>query len=96
MLRRHLEDMHTALKELESHARKLPNQNFADIVKSAHGKVHQLVHHPDIDVVHKQITGATDHEARAHGSDGSAVHEESAQSVPGKADVRQGGTPFPS
>jgi len=57
-LKDHLENMHVALKELEGHARKLPNQNFADIVKSAHGKIHQLMHHSDLDTVHEHATEA--------------------------------------
>jgi hypothetical protein len=57
-LKDRLENMHVALKELEGRARKLPNQNFADIVKSAHSKIHQLMHHPDLDTVHKHVTDA--------------------------------------
>jgi len=57
-LKDHLENMHVALKELEGHARKLPNQNFADIAKSARGKVHQLMSHPDLDAAHRHATEA--------------------------------------
>jgi hypothetical protein len=46
-----LERMRDALHELENAARNLQNQNFADIVKSAAGRVHQLTQHPDLDKV---------------------------------------------
>lgn len=39
------------LKELEDRARKLKNQNLADIAASAHGRVKQLLDHPDTDLV---------------------------------------------
>ena len=39
------------LTALEATARKLPNQNFADIVKAAHVRVTQLTQHPDVDKV---------------------------------------------
>jgi len=53
-MKKELENMHDALRELEGHARKLPNQNFADVVESARGKVKQLVEHPDLDAVSKE------------------------------------------
>lgn len=53
-----LERLVEHLKELESHARKLPNQNFADIVKAGHSRVSQLTQHPDLDAVHEHVTKA--------------------------------------
>lgn len=50
-----LEHFKGNLVELEASARKLPNANFADIIKSAHGKLSQASEHPDIDLVAKQI-----------------------------------------
>jgi hypothetical protein len=52
-LKDHLAGLHATLLEVETHARKLPNHNFADIVKSAHSKVHQLMTHPDLNAVHE-------------------------------------------
>lgn len=39
------------LKALEERARKLVNQNLADIAASAHGKIKQLIDHPDTELV---------------------------------------------
>ncbi len=36
------------LKDVEERARKLKNQNLADVAKSAHGKISQLSEHPDL------------------------------------------------
>lgn len=49
--------MHSALSEVEEAARKLQNQNFADIVQMAKRRVEQLVEHPDVDLVHKELEG---------------------------------------
>jgi hypothetical protein len=51
MTREHLHQLHASLTHLEEVTRKLANQNFADIVKSARGKVQQLTEHPDLDKV---------------------------------------------
>lgn len=50
-----LDHMRQALTELEASARKLQNQNFADIVQSAHRRVTQLSEHPDLEAVHEQL-----------------------------------------
>lgn len=44
-----LERMKADLAEMEAEARKLENQNFADVLKSAHGKIAQAADHPDAD-----------------------------------------------
>lgn len=44
-------------KDLEAKARELPNQNFADIVKSTSGKVSQLLDHPDLELVNEKMNG---------------------------------------
>jgi hypothetical protein len=62
MLTENLGQMHAALVGLEVHARKLQNQNFADIAKSASGKVFQLLGHPDFAAVqdlHDDEKGST-------------------------------------
>lgn len=58
MLKDGLARMADSLKELEGHARKLQNQNFADIVQAAHRRVAQLTQHPDIDEVHKHMAAS--------------------------------------
>lgn len=44
-----LSDIHGKLSDLESEARKLQNQNLADIAASAKNKVQQLTEHPDLE-----------------------------------------------
>lgn len=56
---RHIADR---LAELETAARKLENQNFADIVKSAKGRTEQLLDHPDLSLVHAEM--AKEHDDR--------------------------------
>lgn len=46
-----LQNTMDSLKELEERARKLQNQNLADIAKSAWGRVEQLLGHADIELV---------------------------------------------
>ncbi len=46
-----LKGMFDVLKDLETRARNLKNQNFADIAASAHGKIKQLTDHPDLELV---------------------------------------------
>jgi hypothetical protein len=48
-LKQAIEKMHADLDALEVSARKLQNQNFADVVRSAKGRVHQITEHPDFD-----------------------------------------------
>lgn len=55
-LKEQLKGFAARLEELESHARKLTNQNFADIVASAKGRVLQLTMHPDVEAVHAQMS----------------------------------------
>lgn len=47
--------LHSHLGELENAARKLPNQNAADIIKAARGRFAQLAEHPDIEKVGDQL-----------------------------------------
>lgn len=39
------------LEELEARARKLQNQNLADVIAGAHGKIKQFCEHPDTHLV---------------------------------------------
>lgn len=50
-----IEQLHASLGGLEDAARKLPNQNAADLVKAARGRVAQLIDHPDLDAVGEQL-----------------------------------------
>ena len=50
-LKNDLQGVFDRLKALEVRARKLQNQNLADIAASAHGKVKQLIDHPDTHLV---------------------------------------------
>src|ERR1700730_8452673 len=50
-LKNSLQNVMNNLKGLEERARKLKNQNLADVAASAHGKVKQLGDHPDLDLV---------------------------------------------
>lgn len=50
-LKNGLANVHDRLGELETRARKLQNQNFADIVAGAKGRVQQLMEHPDLENV---------------------------------------------
>jgi hypothetical protein len=52
-----LEQTVAKLVELETVARTLKNQNFADIVLSARGRLSQLTEHPDIDTVQRHLSG---------------------------------------
>lgn len=58
---RHLKDALAEIKqrlvELEEAARKLPNQNFADLIKSARGRLAQALEHPDLEKVEQQLMG---------------------------------------
>lgn len=56
-LKRALADLGEKLAELENAARKLENQNFADIIKSAGGKLAQASEHPDLEAVEKHLRG---------------------------------------
>lgn len=50
-IRKGLQNTLDSLKELEARARKLQNQNLADIVTSARGRVQQLTEHADLELV---------------------------------------------
>lgn len=50
-----IEHLHRSLGELEDAARKLPNQNAADLIKSARGRIAQFMEHPDLDAVGEQL-----------------------------------------
>lgn len=84
-----LDHMRQALTELEASARKLQNQNFADIVQSAHRRVTQLSEHPDLEAVHDQLKadpgleGAED----AIGGPNTSFHGEAFE--PGKGDFKE-------
>jgi hypothetical protein len=54
-LKARLAEIEKNLGELEAAARKLRNQNFADVAKSASGRVQQLSAHPDLELVHKEL-----------------------------------------
>ena len=57
-------EMRDKLAGLETEARKLQNQNFADIVASAKGKLHQLTEHPDLDLIGKDTEAQREVRAR--------------------------------
>lgn len=46
-----LATLHARFGELIAAAGRLQNKNFADIAKSAQGRIHQLINHPDVDLV---------------------------------------------
>lgn len=50
-LKKKLQYIQDELKALEERARKLKNQNLADIAASAHGRFKQLCDHPDLGLV---------------------------------------------
>ena len=50
-----LDAFHHQLGELETAARKLENQNFADIIKSARGRLSQAAEHHDVEAVGEQL-----------------------------------------
>jgi hypothetical protein len=50
-LRNNLQNVFNELKGLEERARKLKNQNLADVAASAHNRVKQLCDHPDLELV---------------------------------------------
>lgn len=54
-LKNALDSLMERLAELEVAARKLPNQNFADLIKGAHGRLSQASEHPDIEKVGEQL-----------------------------------------
>lgn len=50
-IRNGLQNTLDSLKELEARARKLQNQNLADVAKSAWGRVEQLLGHADVELM---------------------------------------------
>lgn len=54
-LKKRIGELVQRLNELEAGARRLRNQNFADVVKSAKGRVQQLVDHPDVQLVENEM-----------------------------------------
>jgi hypothetical protein len=50
-LKNSLQRVFNELKGLEERARKLQNQNLADIATSARGRIKQLCDHPDLELV---------------------------------------------
>jgi hypothetical protein len=54
------------LTGLENAARTLKNQNFADIVLSARGRLSQLTEHPDIDTVQRHLSGEPEQGGGTH------------------------------
>lgn len=54
-LKRSLEDVKNHLGGLETAARKLENQNFADIIKHATGRLSQAQEHADIGLVEDKL-----------------------------------------
>jgi hypothetical protein len=63
-LKNDLQQLFNKLKGVEERARKLKNQNLADIAASAHGKVKQLSDHPDLELVDEK----KDQQARPDGT----------------------------
>jgi hypothetical protein len=59
-LKNELSRIFGTLKELETRARGLKNQNLADIAASAHGRVKQLIDHPDTELVADQDKASVD------------------------------------
>jgi hypothetical protein len=53
-LKNELSHVFDLLKGVETRARGLKNQNLADIAASAHGKVKQLIDHPDTELVEER------------------------------------------
>ena len=51
LIRSELSHVFDLLKGVETRARTLKNQNLADIAASAHGRVKQLIDHPDTELV---------------------------------------------
>ncbi len=51
------------LKDMEDRARKLKNQNLADVIASAHGKVRQISEHPDVGLLDEKPAGEFDPKA---------------------------------
>jgi hypothetical protein len=82
-----LRAMHGRLVELEASARKLPNQNFADILKSSHGRLSQLVDHPQLAEVHAQF--AADLEAAEKEREAAREKEREAAREKELAEVRE-------
>lgn len=54
-LKQGLAGLQAHLAELEASARKLPNQNFADLIKAAGGRLAQASEHPDLEAVGEQL-----------------------------------------
>lgn len=50
-----LSHVHEQLGELETSARKLENQNFADLIKHARGRLSQALEHPDLEAAGEQL-----------------------------------------
>jgi len=48
------------LRELEARARKLDNQNFADLIKGAFGRLMQASEHPDLPEVQERMNSNDD------------------------------------
>lgn len=65
-----LERLKKQLADLETSARKLANQNFADIVQSAAAKVGQLLEHPDLEAAGEQLAKDLDTPERLPFGDG--------------------------
>lgn len=55
-----IEGVSRKLSELEDAARKLSNQNFADLIKGARGRLAQAVQHPDLIAVAEVLHGPRD------------------------------------
>jgi hypothetical protein len=53
-LKNDLQHIFDVLKGIETRARGLKNQNLADIAASAHGRVKQLIDHPDTELVEER------------------------------------------
>lgn len=104
-----LQNVFNELKGLEERARKLKNQNLADIAASAHGKIKQLGDHPDLELVDERkdqahpgnplyVAPATKEEAISRmQADGDADPEGTARmNWPHLFDAPAVGAPFPA
>lgn len=67
-LARGLAHLHESLGEVETAASKLKNQNFADLIKAARGRLSQAMEHADLPEVDKILSAdprANEHKAGA-------------------------------
>ena len=71
------------LGKLEESARKLQNQNFADLIKGARGRLMQASEHPDIDLVEAKMHGDEDRPAEDYKDRPAEDHKDRPAAFPG-------------